>query len=108
MELVTVTTVSDAGLANIVVGVLEQAGVEAVIGGAGAPDVYPMPSVHPFHILVNEADLDAGARRARPVRHHARRRGRGRLTRGPALPASAIMCLLAAFFRPCGAFQTRE
>ncbi len=63
MELVSVTTVSDAGLANIVVGVLEQAGVEAVIGGPGAPDVYPMPSVHPFHILVNEADLE----RARDV-----------------------------------------
>jgi hypothetical protein len=57
MELVTVTTVSDAGLANIVVGVLEQAGVDAVIGGPGAPDVYPMPSVHPFHILVSEGDL---------------------------------------------------
>jgi hypothetical protein len=57
MELVTVTTVSDAGLANVVVGVLEQAGVEAVVGGSGAPDVYPLPSVHPYHILVNEADL---------------------------------------------------
>ena len=58
MELVTVTTVSDAGLANVVVGVLEQAGVEAVVGGPGAPDVYPMPSVHPYYILVNEADLE--------------------------------------------------
>ena len=57
MELVTVTTVSDAGLANVVVGVLQQAGVEAVVGGSGAPDVYPTPSVHPYHILVNEADL---------------------------------------------------
>ena len=57
MELVTVTTVSDAGLANVVVGVLEQAGVEAVIGGPGAPDVYPMPSVHPYYILVGEDDL---------------------------------------------------
>jgi hypothetical protein len=57
MELVTVTTVSDAGLANVVVGVLQQAGVEAVVGGSGAPDVYPMPSVHPFHILVGEDDL---------------------------------------------------
>ncbi len=57
MRLVSVTTVGDAGLANIVVGVLEQAGVEAVVGGPGAPDVYPMPSVHPFHILVNEVDL---------------------------------------------------
>ena len=63
MELVSVTTVSDAGLANIVVGVLEEAGVEAVVGGSGAPDVYPMPSVHPFRILVNEADLE----RAREV-----------------------------------------
>ena len=57
MELVTVTTVSNAGLANVVVGVLEQAGVEAVVGGALSADVYPMPSVHPCHILVNEGDL---------------------------------------------------
>ena len=27
------------------------------VGGPGTPDVYPMPSVHPFHILVNEDDL---------------------------------------------------
>jgi hypothetical protein len=57
VELVTVTTVGDAGLANVVVGVLQQAGLEAVVGGAGAPGVYPTPSVHPFHILVNEDDL---------------------------------------------------
>jgi hypothetical protein len=63
MELVSVTTVSDAGLANVVVGVLEQAGVEAVVGGPGSPDVYPMPSVHPFRILVDQADLE----RARDV-----------------------------------------
>ncbi len=63
MDFVSVTTVSDAGLANIVVGVLQQAGVEAVVGGPGAPDVYPMPSVHPYHILVNEGDLE----RARDV-----------------------------------------
>ena len=36
---------------------LEQAGVEAVVGGPGAPDVYPMPSVHPYRILVDESDL---------------------------------------------------
>lgn len=63
MELVTVTTVSDAGLANVVVGVLEQAGVEAVIGGPGSPDVYPMPSVHPYRILVKSDDMS----RAREV-----------------------------------------
>jgi hypothetical protein len=57
MELVTVTTVSDAGLANVVVGVLEQAGVQAVIGGPASPDVYPLPSVHPYHILVKEDDM---------------------------------------------------
>ena len=46
MELVTVTTVGDAGLANVVVGVLEQAGVRAVVGGPGAPDVNPCrPSI---------------------------------------------------------------
>lgn len=63
MELVTVTTVSDAGLANVVVGVLEQAGVEAIVGSSGTPDVYPTPSVHPYHILVNQGDLS----RARDV-----------------------------------------
>ena len=63
MELVTVTTVGDAGLANVVVGVLEQAGVDAVVGGGDTAGAYPMPSVHPFHILVNEDDLS----RARDV-----------------------------------------
>jgi hypothetical protein len=63
MELVPVTTVNDAGLANVVRGVLEQAGIEAVIGGTGMEDVYPTPSVNPLHILVSEKDLD----RARDV-----------------------------------------
>jgi len=63
MELVPVTTVNDAGLANVVRGVLEQAGIEVVIGGGAGDDVYPMPSVHPFHILVGEMDLS----RARDV-----------------------------------------
>ena len=63
MELVTVTTVNDAGLANVVSGVLEQAGIESVVSGGGSGDVYPMPSVNPFHILVREDD----AERARDV-----------------------------------------
>ncbi len=63
MELVPVTTVNDAGLANVIRGVLEQAGVEAMIGGIGAEDVYPMPSVHPFSVLVGPSDVD----RARDV-----------------------------------------
>jgi hypothetical protein len=58
MELVPVTTVGDAGLANLVKGVLEQAGIEAVIGGTGTEDVYPTPTVNPYHILVREEDED--------------------------------------------------
>ena len=63
MELVPVTTVGDAGLANLVKGVLEQAGIEAVIGGTGTEDVYPTPFVNPYHVLVREEDED----RARDV-----------------------------------------
>jgi hypothetical protein len=63
MELVPVTTVGDAGLANLVKGVLEQVGIEAVIGGTGTEDVYPTPFVNPYHILVPEDDED----RARAV-----------------------------------------
>jgi hypothetical protein len=63
MELVPVTTVNDSGLANVVRGVLEQAGIESVVSGGSSGDVYPMPSVNPFQILVREADAD----RARDV-----------------------------------------
>ncbi len=57
MELVPVTTVNDAGLANVVRGVLEQAGIKAIVGGTGMEDVYPTPTVNPLHILVSEDDL---------------------------------------------------
>ena len=57
MEFVPVTSVNDAGLANVVRGVLEQAGIETRIGGTGMGDVYPMPSINPLHILVSEDDL---------------------------------------------------
>ena len=63
MELVPVTTVNDAGQANVVRGVLEQAGIESAVSGGSSGDVYPMPSVNPFQILVREADAD----RARDV-----------------------------------------
>ena len=62
MELVPVTTVNDAGLANVVRGVLEQAGIESAVSG-GMISAYPMPSVKPFQILVREADVE----RARDV-----------------------------------------
>lgn len=63
MDLVPVTTIQDAGLANVVRAVLEQAGIQAVVAAGGSRDVYPMPSVHPFEILVSEGD----AGRARDV-----------------------------------------
>ena len=63
MELVPVTTVGDAGSANLVKGVLEQAGIEAMIGSSGAEGAYPTPTVNPYHILVREEDAD----RARDV-----------------------------------------
>jgi hypothetical protein len=57
MQLVPVTTVNDAGQANLVRGVLEEAGIRVVIGGSGMEAVYPTPSVNPLQILVTEADL---------------------------------------------------
>jgi hypothetical protein len=63
MELVPVSTVGDAGLANLIRGVLEQAGIEAMIGSSGAEGAYPTPTVNPYHILVREEDAD----RARDV-----------------------------------------
>lgn len=63
MELVSVTTANDAGLASIIQGVLEQAGIRALVAGGGTNDVYPTPSVTPFHIMVEPAD----AERARDV-----------------------------------------
>jgi len=63
MELVPVTTVGDAGLANVVKGVLEQAGIETMIGSGGAEGAYPTPTANPYHILVREED----AERARDV-----------------------------------------
>jgi len=63
MELVPVTTANDAGLASIIQGVLEQAGIRALIAGGGTGDVYPTPSVVPFRIMVEPGDAD----RARDV-----------------------------------------
>ncbi len=58
MELETVTIVYDAGQANVVRGVLEQAGIEAVVAGTGTEDVFVTPETNPYHILVAEADAE--------------------------------------------------
>jgi hypothetical protein len=63
MELVPVTTANDAGLATIIQGVLEEAGIRTLVAGSGMGDPYPVPSVSPFRIMVEIADLD----RARDV-----------------------------------------
>lgn len=63
MELVTVMTVGDEGLANIVKAVLEQAGIEAMIAAGAAAGAYPTPVANPYHLLVREED----AERARDV-----------------------------------------
>ena len=61
MRLVPVTTVTDAGMANVIQGLLEQAGIEAAISGTGTEDVYPTPLVNPLEILVAMANrLGAG------------------------------------------------
>ena len=57
MELVPVATVNDDGEANVVRGVLEQAGIESAVSG-GMISAYPMPAVNPFRILVREADAE--------------------------------------------------
>jgi multidrug efflux pump subunit AcrA (membrane-fusion protein) len=56
MELVPVTTVHDPGLASIVRGVLQQAGIESSLAGV-ADDVLPLGEVVPYQILVAEGDL---------------------------------------------------
>lgn len=63
MELVSVTQVSDSGLAAILVDVLEQAGIQAVVGGGLSQSVLPTSAGAPYSVLVADADLD----RARDV-----------------------------------------
>ena len=58
MELVSVTSVNDVGLASIIKGVLEQAGIEAVLSGSGAEDAFPPGTIDSLHVLVAEADVE--------------------------------------------------
>ena len=78
MELVTLTTVHDVGLASIVRGVLEQAGIETVTAGT-SEDVFPVDEAIPIQILVREERSRPRSRRARDLRERARR-GRGGVT----------------------------
>jgi hypothetical protein len=57
MELVSVTSVNDVGLASVIKGALEQAGIEVVLSGSGAEDVFPPGTIDSVHVLVQEVDL---------------------------------------------------
>ena len=57
MELVSVTSVNDVGLASVIKGALEQDGIEVVLSGSGAEDVFPPGTIDSVHVLVQEADL---------------------------------------------------
>lgn len=59
MELVSVTSVNDIGLASIIKGVLEQAGIEAVVNGSGAEDAFPPGTLGELRILVPEDELQS-------------------------------------------------
>jgi hypothetical protein len=63
MELHAVTTANDIGLASILKGVLESAGIEVVLAGSSLDTVYPASSLTEIRLLVREDDLD----RARDV-----------------------------------------
>lgn len=56
MELKTVTTANDIGLATILMGVLESAGIQAVLSG-GSERVYPGTALDEVRILVRPEDL---------------------------------------------------
>ena len=58
MELVSVTSVNDVGLASIIQGVLQQAGIESVLSGSGAEDAFPPGIIDGLHVLVAPADAE--------------------------------------------------
>jgi hypothetical protein len=58
VELVSVTSVNNVGLASIIQGVLEQAGIESVLSGSGAEDAFPAGTIDNLRVLVAEADVE--------------------------------------------------
>jgi len=58
VELVSVTSVNNVGLASIIQGVLEQAGIESVLSGSGAEDAFPPGVIDGLHVLVAQSDAE--------------------------------------------------
>jgi hypothetical protein len=58
MKLVSVRSANNMGLASIIQGVLEQAGVESVLSGSGAEDAFPVGTIDNLRVLVAEDDVE--------------------------------------------------
>ncbi len=58
MELLAVTTTTDFGLANILKGVLESAGIEVALSGSDLENVYPGTELAAIQLLVRPDDID--------------------------------------------------
>ncbi len=56
MELRILTSTTDFGLANVLKGVLETAGIEVALSGAGLESVYPGTSMATIQLLVRPED----------------------------------------------------
>ena len=58
MELRAVTTTTDFGLANVLKGVLESAGIDVALSGAGLENVYPGTTLATIEVLVRPDDYE--------------------------------------------------
>lgn len=58
MELRTLTSTTDFGLANVLKGVLETAGIEVALCGSGLENVYPGTTLATIQVLVRPEDYD--------------------------------------------------
>lgn len=63
MELRVLTSTTDFGLANVLKGVLESAGIDVALSGSDLESVYPGTSMATIRLLVREDDY----RRARDL-----------------------------------------
>jgi hypothetical protein len=58
MKLVSVGSANNMGLASIIQGVLEQAGIESVLSGSGAEAAFPVGTIDNLRVLVAEDDVE--------------------------------------------------
>jgi|GEM_PF-629400 len=58
MELRAVTSTTDFGLANVLKGVLESAGIDVALSGSGLENVYPGTSLATIEVLVRPDDYE--------------------------------------------------